>query len=426
MIIRGRKIGDGMPLLCVSVSDVTSRAIRKRIMYLADRELDAVEWRADNFNLGREQEATEKILSMGRHFLRDKIFIYTYRTVNEGGNGIATGQDYERIVLMAASSNSCDFVDCEINGISEPGSFIRQIKNYGCRVIASCHDFDGTPDSDEIMAVLTRMKDAGADICKVAYTPKNSNDVHRLMETVQRFKVLNPGVPVIGISMGELGVESRICGEFFGSCLTFAAVEDSDKRSSGGSAPGQVNYTQMGEALQAIHRAACCGKKLYFIGFMGTGKTSVTKKLCRFTGCDWVDVDRNIEVSTGKNITDIFDEVGEEGFRKLETGELQKIADMPGRLVVSCGGGVVTREENVRIMRESGEIILLTATPETVFSRVSGSLSRPILNGHMNIDYIRELMSLREEAYERAATAVVRTDDMGVEQIARHIKKLYF
>lgn len=90
-------------------------------------------------------------------------------------------------------------------------------------------------------------------------------------------------------------------------------------------------------------------------------------------------------------------------------------------MVVSCGGGAVLREENVNLMKAAGRIVLLTAEPETVFDRVKGSTDRPVLNGNMNLSYIKELMEARRPRYEAAADAAVATDGRTAEEICEEI-----
>lgn len=90
-------------------------------------------------------------------------------------------------------------------------------------------------------------------------------------------------------------------------------------------------------------------------------------------------------------------------------------------MVVSCGGGLVLREENVRLMKKMGTIVLLTASPQTIYERVKNSTKRPILNGNMNLAYITELMEKRRSYYEQAADTVISTDDKTAEAICGEI-----
>ena len=89
--------------------------------------------------------------------------------------------------------------------------------------------------------------------------------------------------------------------------------------------------------------------------------------------------------------------------------------------IISCGGGMALRDINVKKLRAIGEIVFLTAEPETIYERVKNSTDRPLLNGNMNVPYIRELMEKRRPFYEKAATVTVSTDGKSAEQIAREI-----
>ena len=105
---------------------------------------------------------------------------------------------------------------------------------------------------------------------------------------------------------------------------------------------------------------------------------------------------------------------------QMETELLREIgAGEPA--IVSCGGGVVLRPENVEIMKSTGMILMLSATPETIYSRVRHSTKRPILNGNMNVEYIAGLMAKRDPAYRAAADVTVPIDDKTSEIVAKEI-----
>lgn len=161
-------------------------------------------------------------------------------------------------------------------------------------------------------------------------------------------------------------------------------------------------------------------KNIYLIGFMGAGKSTVAKELVVATGAKGVEMDQMIEEQQKMAITEIFEKFGEDHFRDLET-ELLKSFAKETDLVVSCGGGSVLREENTAVMKENGCIVLLTATPETIYGRVKNSTNRPILNGNMNVAYIRELMEKRRERYESVADIRVATDGKDVKAICEEI-----
>lgn len=156
------------------------------------------------------------------------------------------------------------------------------------------------------------------------------------------------------------------------------------------------------------------------IGFMGAGKTTVSRELSKMTGKKELDMDAYIVDREGMSIADMFDKYGEEYFRKKETESLVEIMDMED-LIVSCGGGVVVKDENVEHMKKGGVIVLLTATPETTLERVKNSTDRPILNGNMNIQFITNLMNKRKDRYLSVADIIVETDNKKVSDICKEI-----
>lgn len=159
---------------------------------------------------------------------------------------------------------------------------------------------------------------------------------------------------------------------------------------------------------------------IFLIGFMGAGKSTIARNLQKELGMELVEMDERIVKEQGMSINDIFKTKGEDGFRDIES---QLVIDLgkQDKAIVSCGGGVVIRPENVKNMKKSGKIIYLTAKPETILDRVKDSTQRPLLNGHMNVEYINELMSKRKDFYEEAADYKVATDGKNVSQICKEI-----
>ena len=151
---------------------------------------------------------------------------------------------------------------------------------------------------------------------------------------------------------------------------------------------------------------------IFLIGFMGCGKSTNAACLAEMTGARQVEMDQMIVENEGMAIADIFKEKGEPYFRELETDLIKSFVGVEPA-VISCGGGAVLKEENVRLMKESGKIVLLTAEPETIYERVKDSTERPVLNGNMNVGYIEELMEKRRPKYEAAADVKVATESAG-------------
>ena len=159
---------------------------------------------------------------------------------------------------------------------------------------------------------------------------------------------------------------------------------------------------------------------IFLIGFMGCGKSTVAAELNQAYGMHVVEMDQEISVRQKMSIPEIFEQYGEEYFRDLESDLLKKI-QVGSNQVISCGGGVVLREQNVAEMKKNGKIVLLTAKPENILRRVIGNDDRPVLKGRKTVKDISELMEARREKYESAADVIVATDDKRIIEICEEI-----
>lgn len=159
---------------------------------------------------------------------------------------------------------------------------------------------------------------------------------------------------------------------------------------------------------------------IILIGFMGAGKSTISDYLSTMFAMDIVEMDQMIAEREEMTIPDIFATYGEEYFRTLETNLLIEMQSKKNT-IVSCGGGAAMRERNVQEMKKNGRVVLLTASPETIYERVKDSDDRPVLNGRKNVKGISELMEQRREKYEAAADVVVNTDGKTVLQICEEL-----
>lgn len=159
---------------------------------------------------------------------------------------------------------------------------------------------------------------------------------------------------------------------------------------------------------------------LFFIGFMGAGKSTIAKRIAGQLEARLIEMDEELVKRAGTSISAVFEEKGEAFFRDMESQLVFEI-EQESNCVISCGGGVVLRKENVESMKKSGKIIYLSAAPETIYERVRDSRERPILNGNMNLEYICGLMEKRCGIYESAADEIVTTDGKNIEQICNQI-----
>lgn len=146
-------------------------------------------------------------------------------------------------------------------------------------------------------------------------------------------------------------------------------------------------------------------KSIIIIGYMGAGKTTVGKALAKELGVMFYDLDWYIESRMRKTVKQIFDEIGEEGFRKIERNMLHEVAEFEN-VVVSCGGGTPYFFDNMDYMNQLGETIYLKASPETLHTHLKmGKGVRPLLLNKTPEEveiFIREQLKLREPFYNKA------------------------
>lgn len=165
------------------------------------------------------------------------------------------------------------------------------------------------------------------------------------------------------------------------------------------------------------------GRNLILTGFMGSGKTSVGLKLSYRLRMTVEDTDKMIERREGRRISEIFAEQGEEYFRRLETALLEELTGQKFTRIYSLGGGTPVREENRELLKKLGTVIYLRVRPETVYKRLKGDTTRPLLQCDNPLEKIRELMESRREAYESCADLIMDVDDLEIEDILNQIVK---
>lgn len=159
-------------------------------------------------------------------------------------------------------------------------------------------------------------------------------------------------------------------------------------------------------------------KHVFLIGFMGAGKSTVARKLARSIGLSSVDMDIYLERREGKTIKDIFAESGEEAFRAIETDVLRElIAKEP--LIISCGGGVVTRPENRKLLHENGFVINLNVDVMEASERISNKSSRPLFQ---DLEAAQALAETRRPLYEEAAHITIDTAHKSVGAITYSVR----
>lgn len=160
-------------------------------------------------------------------------------------------------------------------------------------------------------------------------------------------------------------------------------------------------------------------KNIVLTGFMGTGKTSVAKQLSNMLGMKVVDMDTEIEKTQGMSINEVFGKHGEHYFRDAETEMAQTVSTME-HVIISTGGGVVLRPENIEYLRKNGVVICLMASPETILKRTSSSDERPLLKVDDPLGKITEMLEMRKPFYNNA-DLMIDTEEKSPRQVAEEI-----
>ena len=247
--IRNLEIGTGAPKVIVPIVGKTRAEILSKGNELASIPLHVVEWRADFYEDVFQIPEVLETLKQLRAILGDIPILFTFRTKKEGGEKEISSADYTALNQAVAESGDADAVDVEIfSGDEVVAENIANIHNAGKIVVGSNHDFHRTPTQADLIYRLRKMQDMGADIPKIAVMPQWKDDVLTLLSATNEMTRYYADRPIITMSMSSTGVISRLCGEVFGSSMTFGAVGQV-------SAPGQIPVEQLNAATEIIHNA---------------------------------------------------------------------------------------------------------------------------------------------------------------------------
>ncbi len=246
--IKGIHFGSGRPVICVPVVEKTHGGIIGKIRELVGKNVQMIEWRADFFENIDDGEAVRQVLEDVRSLVTETVLLFTLRTVKQGGNADMDEKKIIYLLELAAKSGVVDLVDMEYFELSKPEKEVGRLQRLGVKVIASHHDFHKTPEDPVMYIIMDQLVKGGADVAKLAVMPQSSEDVIRLLKLTDDIRRKYPVMPLITMSMGGLGVISRIAGESFGSCVTFGA-------DGATSAPGQMDMKALEGILNVIHEA---------------------------------------------------------------------------------------------------------------------------------------------------------------------------
>lgn len=247
--VRNTVIGEGIPKICVPIVGVTKEEIIAEAKTFDSVPVDIAEWRIDWFENVFDFDKVMDVLKDLRSALGNIPLLMTFRTSKEGGEKSIEDKAYAELNINAARTGLVDMIDVEaFTGDDIVKYIIDGAHKAGVKVVASNHDFEKTPDKDDIIRRLRKMQELGADIPKIAVMPQNKKDVLTLLAATEEMVTNYADRPIITMSMAGTGVISRLCGEVFGSALTFGAAKKA-------SAPGQMDVENLNIVLNLLHHA---------------------------------------------------------------------------------------------------------------------------------------------------------------------------
>ncbi|WP_295640956.1 type I 3-dehydroquinate dehydratase [uncultured Mailhella sp.] len=246
-------MGGGRPCIIVPLTSSSLQRLVEEASALASLPVDVAEWRVDMFcsSSGVDEKAVTTALASLKKVISVPL-LATFRTMDEGGCCPAGDGEYESLCDVLCESGLVDLLDVEAFFRSgRAKDIIARAHAAGVGVVASNHDFQATPPKAEMVRRLLYMQDElDADILKIAVMPHSRADVLALLSATEEAS-RRAKRPVVTMSMGPLGVISRVCGQFFGSAATFGAAEKA-------SAPGQMDVGSLDMVLRALDEA--CGE----------------------------------------------------------------------------------------------------------------------------------------------------------------------
>ena len=162
--------------------------------------------------------------------------------------------------------------------------------------------------------------------------------------------------------------------------------------------------------------------KVFFIGMMGSGKTTLAKKLSELMNKSYVDIDDLIELKENMSISEIFNKYGENYFRKIEDITLRSIGESE---IIACGGGIIINKNNRKFLKENGFTIYLKTSLPILVKRLKGKNIRPLLDNNDLQKTLDGIYHKRRKLYEDTADLIIETDGKSSNRIASIIQEKF-
>lgn len=245
--VKNLQIGTGRPKVCAPLTGVTQEKILSEARLSREAGADLVEWRVDFYQEILQLEKVLETLVLLRHELQGLPLLFTFRTLAEGGKQDLSIREYHDLYETVVTEQLVDMVDIELFQIESLGrGMIERIKDHQIPIIISNHEFKETPSDPVLLYRLNMMEHFGASIGKLAMMPQTEQDVFRLLELTKRASAF-VSIPLITVSMGEMGKLSRVAGCLTGSAVTFGAISKASA-----SAPGQLSVKELQQIIKSL------------------------------------------------------------------------------------------------------------------------------------------------------------------------------
>lgn len=247
LVIKDIRLGSGVPIICVPITASDPEAVLAEAGRLVEAGIKMIEWRLDYLKDCTNTNVIRQLLMDLKPVCEKTILLVTLRTSGQGGRARIDEKTFVKTLMAVANSHAADLIDVDYFFKKEgEGDLVASLQREGVKVIASQHDFRKTPSAMEMISNLLTMEESGADLVKIAVMPHSREDVLRLLDASTSFTEYSE-TPLIAMAMGHLGIISRVGGELFGSCVTFAAMGTA-------SAPGQLPVADVREVMEILHR----------------------------------------------------------------------------------------------------------------------------------------------------------------------------
>lgn len=248
--LNGLEIGEGAPKIIASITGQNLDTVRRQTQALAASDaVDIAELRLDYLPGTLSLDDTVAWVDQVVSDLHGKPLLATFRSAQEGGERPLPDDEYARLCMALLEQTRIDLLDIEMmKPRASVQALVAKAHRHGVAVILSNHDFQATPTRQVIVERLLRQQALGADILKIAVMPKTPRDVLTLMAASQE-AYRRAHRPLLTMSMGSLGITSRLSGQLTGAALTYASVGQA-------SAPGQLEASAVREVLDIVQRGA--------------------------------------------------------------------------------------------------------------------------------------------------------------------------